>query len=135
VIPSHEPEDVVGPSDRSFGLTFAFVFALVALLPLWRGGAPRWWALAGAAVILALAIAWPRVLAPANRLWLRLGLLLHRVVNPIVMGVLFYGVVTPFGLLMRLFRAGIARSLRPDRKATTYWTTRAPHPSRMEQQF
>ena len=132
---SHEPEDVVGPSDRSFGLTFAVVFAIVGLLPLWRGGAPRGWALVVAAVVLTLALVWPRPLAPANRLWLRLGLLMHRVVNPVVMAVLYYGVVTPFGLVMRLFGAGLSRRLRYDPAATTYWKRREAAASRMDQQF
>jgi hypothetical protein len=133
--PTDERDGVVGPSDRSFGLTFAVVFAVVALLPLWRGGAPRSWAAAVAGLVFALALAWPRALAPANRLWLRVGLLMHRVVNPVVMAVLFYGVVTPFGLVARLFGAGMARRLRPDPKATSYWTRRQPNASRMDQQF
>jgi hypothetical protein len=130
-----EGDQVVGPSDRSFGLTFAVVFAIVALLPMWRGGAPRWWAVAAATTLVILAAARPAVLAPANRVWLRVGLLMHRIVNPVVMAVLFYGVVTPCGLVMRLFGAGMARTLSPDPRATTYWTPRAPDASRMDQQF
>src|SRR4029453_11604169 len=102
---SHEPvhdEEVVGPSDRSFGVVFTVVFSLVGLLPLWRGAAPRWWAVGVALVFGLLALFGPRGLAPANRVWLRIGLLLHRIVNPVVMGVVFYLVVTPFGYVVRL---------------------------------
>ena len=128
-------EAVVGPSDRSFGLTFAVVFVIVGLVPLWRGAAPRAWALLLAAVFLTLGVAWPRALAPANRTWLRIGLLMHRVVNPVVMAVLFYGIVTPFGFMMRLFGAGPARRLRRDTAAKTYWIARDENASRMDQQF
>jgi hypothetical protein len=128
-------EEVVGPSDRSFGFVFTGVFSIIALLPLLRGGAPRWWAVAAAVVILALALVWPRALAPANRIWLRIGLLLHRIVNPIVMGAIFYLVVTPFGLVMRLRRSGPASMRRPDTAATSYWIPRAGNSSRMDQQF
>lgn len=132
--PAHD-EDVVGPSDRSFGFVFTVVFSLIALLPLWRGASPRWWAVGVAVVILLLALVWPRALAPANRIWLRIGLLLHRIVNPIVMGVIFYLVVTPFGYVMRLRRKGLTDRLRPDKDATTYWIERNEPSSPMKQQF
>ena len=128
-------EEVVGPSDRSFGIVFTVVFTIVALLPLWRGASPRWWAAGIAALFGLAALLWPRALAPANRLWLRLGLLLHRIVNPIVMGAVFYLVVTPFGLLMRRRRSGLNVMRGPDRAAATYWISRADGPSPMDQQF
>ena len=128
-------EEVVGPSDRSFGMVFTVVFTIVALLPLWRGASPRWWAVGVAAVCGLAALVWPRVLAPANRLWLRLGLLLHRIVNPIVMGAVFYLVVTPFGLAMRLRHSGLNATRRLDKNAETYWLPRADGASPMDQQF
>lgn len=128
-------EQIVGPSNRSFGLVFTVVFAIVALLPLWRGAAPRWWALAVAAVFGGLALAWPRALAPANRVWLRIGLLMHRIVNPIVMGAIFYLVVTPFGLVMRLLGKGPAAMRPAERDATSYWIARAGGSSPMDNQF
>ena len=128
-------EEVVGPSDRSFGIVFTVVFTIVALLPLWRGAPPRWWAAGVAAVFGVAALVAPRVLAPANRLWLRLGLLLHRIVNPIVMGAVFYLVVTPFGLAMRLRHSELNASRRLDKNAETYWLPRADGMSPMDQQF
>ena len=135
MVSRHDDERVVGPSDRSFGLTFAAIFLVVALLPLWRGAPPRPWLLAVSAACAIIAVVQPRILAPANRAWLRLGLLMHRVVNPVVMAVLFYGVVTPFGRVMRLFRVTFVRRLRPDPDASTYWITREETRSSMEQQF
>jgi len=76
-----------------------------------------------------------RALAPANRVWLRLGLLLHKVVNPIVMGLIFYLVVTPFGLVMRRRNKGLTAMLRRDDKSTTYWISRNDASSPMNQQF
>jgi hypothetical protein len=132
---SAHDEEVVGPSDRSFGAVFTVVFSLIGLLPLWRGAGPRWWAVGVAVVIGLLAVLWPRALAPANRIWLRIGLLLHRIVNPVVMGVVFYLVVTPFGLVMRRRRKGMTALLRPDKDATTYWLPRNDASSPLNQQF
>lgn len=128
-------EEVVGPSDRSFGLVFMGVFTIVAVLPMWRGAPPRWWALAVAGACGGLALVWPRALAPANRIWLRIGLLMHRVVNPIVMGAVFYLVVTPFGFVMRRVRGGLSVTRGPDARATTYWLPRNDASSPMNQQF
>ncbi len=69
-------EAVTGPSDRSFGLTFAVIFALVAAFPLLYASAPRWWALAVAAALAVVSLARPVLLAPLNRWWLKFGLLL-----------------------------------------------------------
>jgi hypothetical protein len=102
---------------------------------MWRGAQPRWWALAVAAAFFFLALVVPRALAPANRLWLRIGLLLHRVVNPVVMAVMFYLVVTPFGFVMRRLNPALTDRLRPDKGATTYWIRREGHSSPMDQQF
>lgn len=132
---SSRDEEVVGPSNRSFGLVFTVVFTVVALLPLWHSAPPRWWAVAVAAVFGALALLWPRALAPANHVWLRIGLLMHRIVNPIVMGAIFYLVVTPFGLGMRLLGKGPAAMRPPDRAATSYWIARAGGSSPMDRQF
>jgi hypothetical protein len=128
-------EEVVGPSDRSFGAVFTVVFTLIGLLPLWRGAQPRWWAVGVALVIALLALLWPKALAPANRIWLRIGLLLHKIVNPIVMGVIFYLVVTPFALVMRRRKKGLTAMLRPDSEAPTYWLSRNDASSPMNQQF
>jgi hypothetical protein len=127
-------EQVVGPSNRSFGLTLGVIVMLAGLLPLLRGGPARTWAVVAAAVLLALAFAWPSALAPANRLWLRVGLAMHRVMHPVVMGVLFYGVVTPFALLTRLFNRASVRRFRPDATLPTYWIAREG-PPRMDRQF
>jgi hypothetical protein len=128
-------EAAAGPSDRSFGLTFGAIFLVVGVLPLWRADAPHWWAVSVSAALCAIAVVWPRGLAPANRVWFRIGLLLHRVVNPVVMAAVYYFAITPFGLVSRLFPTGLARRVRPDREVSSYWIARSGPTSRMDQQF
>jgi predicted membrane metal-binding protein len=118
-------EALQGPSNRSFGLLFAGVFALIGLVPLLFGGVARLWAIVLAAAFLIVTLAFPRVLTPLNRLWMRFGLLLHRIVSPIVLGIMFFGVITPMGVLMRLFGKDPLR-LRLDKGAGTYWIERTP---------
>jgi Saxitoxin biosynthesis operon protein SxtJ len=127
----HRTEEVVGSSNRSFGVVFAVVFAIIALLPLFHGGAVRLWSLGVAVAFAVLAFAAPQVLAPLNRLWLKLGLLLHKIVNPIVLGIMFYGVVTPTGLIMRLLGKDLLR-LKRDPAAASYWIERTPPGPRPE---
>jgi hypothetical protein len=130
-------ETVRGSSDRSFGLVFAVVFAIIGLWPLLGDRDIRIWSLAIALVFLAAAVLRPALLAPLNRLWTRFGLLLHRFVNPIIMGLLFYLVVTPTGLVMRMLGKDLLR-LRFDRQAKSYWIDRrppGPAPETMKDQF
>ena len=130
-------EAVHGSSDRSFGVVIAVALLVVGLAPIARGRPVRWWSLGLAVVVLVLALALPRALAPLNRLWLRLGLLLHAIVNPVVMGLIFYATVTPMGLVMRLLGKDPLR-LRVDPSATSYWIPRSPPgpaPDTMRRQF
>lgn len=128
---------IEGSSNRGFGVVFAVVFAIIALFPLLFGGALRWWSAGVAMVFLALAFVAPAALAPLNRAWMRFGLLLHKIVSPIVLGFMFYMVVTPIGLLMRATGKDPLR-LRLDRNARTYWIDRTPpgpKPESLRDQF
>ena len=128
---------VKSSSDRSFGVVFAVVFALVAVWPLTGDGEIRLWAATVAAAFLVAALAWPPLLAPLNRLWTRFGLLLHGIVNPIIMGLLFFLTVTPVGLIMRLTGKD-PLGLRRDPGAKSYWVERrppGPAPDTMRNQF
>ena len=129
-------EDAIAPgSNRKFGMTMGVVFALIALLNRWHDG-HLWLYLGGIAVLfLAAAVLVPAALNPVNVLWFKFGLLLHKIVNPIVMGAVFYLVVTPFGMVMRLGRGELTAKRRPDKAATTYWISRAGGSSPMDQQF
>ena len=124
-------------SERTLGLVFAAFFLIIGCLPLSHAGAVRGWAIAVAAASLATALLRPSLLAPLNRLWTWVGLLLHRVVSPLVLGALFFLVVTPVGLLMRA-RGKDPLRLRLDRGADSYWIDRrppGPAPDSMRNQF
>ena len=135
---SFERHDVVaGSSDRAFGIVFAVVFFVIGLLPLPFGGDARVWSVVVGAAFLAVAFLRPRILAPLNRLWMRFGLLLHRIVSPIVLGIMFFAVITPMGLLRRAFGWDPLR-LRFDKEAKSYWVDRkppGPPPETLDNQF
>jgi hypothetical protein len=128
------PTTIKMGSERSFGLVFAGVFAVVGLLP-WLGGDPlRWWAAVVAGLFLGAALVRPAVLAPLNRLWFRFGLALGKVMTPIVMGLLFVVAVIPTALLMKVLRKDpMQRRLSPG--AETYWEPRDRQPGPMREQF
>ncbi|MEX0733337.1 MAG: SxtJ family membrane protein [Steroidobacteraceae bacterium] len=113
------------PTDRSFGITFAVVFALVGAWLLWKESEYSTAALIVAAIFLLAAFAFPKVLRPLNVAWMHLGLLLNRVVSPIVMGVIFFGLLTPLAAILRLRgRDVLQRSFDPARES--YWVKRNP---------
>ena len=126
-------------SERSFGIVFAVVFAIVGLFPLLHGSEGsgiRAWALIVAAGFLLVAMLRPGLLRPLNMAWHRFGLLLNRVMNPIVMGVLFFAVLAPVGMLRRLFGKN-SFPRKPDPEAASYWERpeAGETPSSMSNQF
>jgi hypothetical protein len=130
-------EEVHGSSDRAFGLVMAAFLSLVAFVPLLHGGPVRWWVVAVAAAFLLAALLRPAILRPLNTLWLKFGLLLSRIVGPLVLALLFYLTVTPIGLLIRAAGKDPLR-LRRNASATSYWIPRdppGPPPASMKQQF
>jgi predicted membrane metal-binding protein len=130
-------EKIKGSSDRGFGLVFAVVFALVAVWPYLHGNPVRWWSLIVAAAFLIAALARPRTLAPLNRVWTRFGLLLHKITNPVIMGLVFYGAVTPTAWAVRAMGKDPLRR-KIDRAAASYWILReppGPTPQSIKHQF
>jgi len=112
-------------SERSFGRVFAAVFVVIGLLPLLSDHAPRGWAVAGALCFALCAQFAPRLLAPFNRLWTRFGTLLHRLTNPLVLGIIYFLVITPLGVMLKMRGRDLLR-LRLDRAAKSYWIMREP---------
>lgn len=135
--PSTHVDDVKGSSDRAFGIVFTVVFAIVGLVPLVDGEAVRLWSLSVAGLFLAVALIRPVLLAPLNRLWMKFGLLLHRITNPIIMGLVYFVAVTPTALILKAMgKDPLRRGF--DREARSYWIEReppGPDPESMKNQF
>jgi hypothetical protein len=130
-------DEIVGASDRGFGLTLAGVCGLVGAVRLALGHDHAAWWLGAAALALVLGLFRPAALAPLNRVWLRLGLVLYKVVSPIAMGLVFVTTVVPIGLVMRALGKDPLR-LRRDSHAASYWIQRdppGPAPDTMKNQF
>jgi hypothetical protein len=123
-------------SDRTFGLVMAAALALVGTVNFHHSGRLWPWELVLAVLFLAAALLKASLLNPLNRLWLKLGLVLHRIVNPIVMGLLFYGTIWPTGIVMRMRGRDLLR-LKREPSSDTYWIARAPgpQPETMRDQF
>ena len=138
---THEPvashRKLARGSDRSFGLLFAAIFAVIGVWPLIFANGVRLWAIGFAAVLFTVAFVAPNSLTLLNSLWQRLGLALHRVINPIVMALLYVGVIVPIGLFLKARRRSPLK-LRFDRSAKSYWILReypAPRRGSMKKQF
>lgn len=130
-------EELLLPSLKNFGLTFTAVFALIGVAHVPFGGAPRIWALALSAAFLIVTFTAPGLLVPINRIWFRFGLLLHAIVNPLVLGVIYFGLLVPMALAMR---AAGKQFLKLDRQpeAASYWIDRTPpgpEPASISRQF
>jgi hypothetical protein len=124
-------------SNRSFGIVFTVVFLVIGLAPLMSDETVRYWSLGLATLCLAVSLLRPALLAPFNKVWGRLGHILSRIVNPIVLGLMFFGVITPTGLIMRLAGKDILR-LRLEKNQKSYWIDRTPPgpaPDTMKNQF
>ncbi|MGA7658030.1 MAG: hypothetical protein WCA96_14815 [Methylocella sp.] len=139
---THEPvtsfRKIAVGSDRKFGLAFGVLFAILGLWPLFhRAGSPKWGLIFLSLAALAAALLRPQWLGPLNRAWFKLGLALNRIVNPLVMGILFFGAVVPLGWFLRRKGEDLLRiQMKPE--ATTYWITRdlpGPAPDSLKKQF
>lgn len=116
---------VAASSNRKFGVTVGGILVVLALWPLVRHHHPRVALLVIGGVLLACGIVVPAVLAPVNKLWFRLGMLLASITNPIAMAVMFYGAVVPFGWYLRWRGRDLLRLAR-EPASSTYWITREP---------
>ena len=133
----HRDEDIPRASERSFGILFAVVFAAVATWSAISGAEMRWWAAVLASILAMLALFRPRLLTPINSAWLALGRVLHRIVSPVVLGLVYTIAVVPTGLFLRITGRDPLR-LKIDRKAATYWQQRdppGPPPNSLKNQF
>ena len=109
-------------SNRNFGLVFFFIFLVVSIWPLTHNESPRIWSAIISLAFLILVLTRSKLLTPLNRLWAKFGIILGSIIAPIVMGVVFFLVITPIGLLVQLFsKDQFGKSF--NRKASTYWVS------------
>ncbi|HEY9081051.1 SxtJ family membrane protein [Magnetovibrio sp.] len=133
----HRDDDVKVGSERSFGFVFTVLFLIIGLWPLFHDGVIRFWAIGIAGGFALVSLATPALLKPLNVIWFKFGLLLHKIVNPIVMGLMFFLVMTPIALLMKIL-GKVTFYRHFDADAQTYWIERAPpgpEPQSMKNQF
>ena len=120
-------------SNRSFGIVFFTVFLIIATYPLINNGELRIWSLILSLVFLILGLLNSKILYPLNKIWFKFGLLLGRVFSPLVLVIIFFLVVTPIGLLMRILNKDLL-NLKFN-KSKSYWIEKNEQKSKMKNQF
>ena len=120
-------------NNKSFGILFFIVFFLIAIFPLTNSEEIRIWSLIISLIFLILGLLNSKILAPLNKIWFKFGIILGKIVSPLVMGVIFFFVVTPIGLLMRLFGKDLLNLKYSLNKS--YWIEKNGPKSKMKNQF
>ena len=120
-------------SNRSFGIVFFIVFFIISTYPLIDGGALKIWSLGISVVFLILGILNSKILTPLNKLWFKFGILLGKIVSPVVMAFVFFGVVTPIALIMKIFKKDLLNMKK--NKNSSYWIAKSGPKSKMKNQF
>jgi len=126
-------DDVKISSNRSFGIVFFVVFLLIALYPLISNEEIRLWSLVVSIIFLVLGLINSKILSPLNRLWFKFGIILGKIVSPVIMGIIFFFVVTPTGLIMKLLGKDVL-NLKYN-KNKSYWIEKKGPKSKMKNQF
>ena len=121
------------PTNRNFGIVFSIVFLIIALWPLLKQNDLRLWSLIVSGIFFALGLLNSKLLLPLNKIWFKFGIFLGSIIAPIVMGIVFFLVVTPTGLIMKLFRKDLL-NLKKNKKET-YWLDKDNSHSSLKNQF
>ena len=120
-------------SNKSFGIVFAIVFFLIALWPIIKSDDIRIWSLIVSIIFLILGIMNSSILTPLNKIWFRFGIFLGKLIAPVVMGIIFFFVVTPIGLIMRLLGRDLIKLKKNNENS--YWIEKKDAESSMRKQF
>ena len=120
-------------SNRSFGIVFFIFFLILALYPLFNNEDLKLWSLIISIIFLILGLLNSKVLTPLNRIWFKFGIILGKIVSPFVMGIIYFLIVTPIGLIMKLFRKDLL-NLKYENK-NSYWIEKTGPKSKMKNQF
>ena len=126
-------DDIKISSNRSFGIVFFIVFLLIALYPLSYSGEIRVWSVSISLIFLVLGLLNSKILTPLNKLWFKFGIFLSKIISPLIMGIIFFLVVTPIGLIMRIFGKDVL-NLKYN-KNKSYWIEKNGPKSKMKNQF
>ena len=126
-------KDIKIGSNRSFGLVFFVVFLLISIYPFLKDGNIRIWSLIISFIFLVLGLLNSNLLNPLNKLWFKFGLLLGKIISPIIMGIIFFLVVTPIAVLMRLLKKDLLNL--KFKENNTYWIDKSGPKSKMKNQF
>ena len=121
-------------SNRSFGIVFFVVFLLIALYPIINSEEIRIWSLIISFIFIILGLLNSKILTPLNKLWFKFGVILGKIISPIIMGIIFFLVVTPIGLIMKVLGKDLLR-LKYNKKDNTYWIEKNGPKSKMKNQF
>ncbi len=121
------------PTNRNFGIVFFIVFIIIAIYPLFNNSDLRIWSLIISLIFLILGLINSKLLTPLNKLWFNFGIFLGKIMSPLIMGIIFFFVVTPIGLLMKLFQRDLLSLKFSDKK--TYWIEKNEPKSKMKNQF
>jgi predicted membrane protein len=120
-------------TNKSFGIVFFVFFLIVSIFPLLNDGDIRVWSLIISLVFLILGILNSKILTPLNQIWFKFGILLGRFVSPVVMGIIFFAIVTPTSVIMRVLQKNLLNIKKGNKK--TYWIERSKIKSKMKNQF
>ena len=126
-------DDIKLGSNKSFGIVFFFVFLLISFYPLLNNESVRIWSLVISVIFLILGLLNSSLLLPLNKLWFKFGIFLGKIISPIIMGIIFFLVVTPIGLIMRLLGKDVLNLKLSDYKS--YWIEKTGPKSKMKNQF
>ena len=120
-------------SNKSFGIVFFIVFLIISLYPLTYDENIRYWSLIISLIFLILGFLNSKILNPLNKLWFKLGIFLGKIVSPLIMGIIFFFVVTPIGFLMRILKKDLLNLKYNNKKS--YWIEKTEPKSKMKNQF
>jgi len=126
-------DEIKKGSNKSFGIVFSIVFFIIALYPLIYDFEIRSWSIIIAIIFLLLGLTNSKILTPLNTVWFKFGILLGKVISPIIMGIIFFLVVTPIGYIMRFLNKDLL-NLKYD-KSNSYWIKKTGPKSKMKNQF
>tara|TARA_B000000609_G_scaffold146981_1_gene129533 strand:- start:344 stop:727 length:384 start_codon:yes stop_codon:yes gene_type:complete len=126
-------DDIKISSNKSFGIVFFVVFLLIAIYPLTNGGDIRIWSGIISFIFLVLGLLNSSILTPLNKIWFKFGIILGKIISPVIMAIIFFLVVTPTGLIMRILRKDILNLKYNQNKS--YWIEKEGPKSKMKNQF